>query len=229
MAHIGILGTGRMAVRLARILLDNGHHVMLGSRTPSRARSLARILGEPLCAGGSYADAASQPIVMPAVFIRDGLFDVLENLRTALSGKVLIDIANPFNADYSGFILPWDTSASEQMQARLPSSRVVGIFKNVAWEAFENPRFPEGVSDVYVVADDADAKREVMRLFTPSSFRLVDAGRLENARIVERMTLFLMELGGRLGYLPRAGWKLLGEPWVPGKQDIWAKALATAA
>ena len=229
MAQIGILGTGRMAVRLARILLDNGHQVTLGSRTPSRANKLARALDGRLCAGGSYEDAATRPFVLPAVFIRDGLFEVMDRLRAHLSEKTLIDIANPFNHDYTGFILPWDTSAAEQLQRRFPSNRVVGIFKNVAWEAFENPRFPEGVSDVFVVGDDSRAKREVMELFTPSSFRLVDAGALTNARIVERMTLLGMELGHRMGYLPRVGWKLLGEPWVPGAKDVWAKTLATAA
>jgi len=228
MTQIGIIGTGRMAVRLARILLDNGHRVVLGSRTPTRAQNLARVLDSRLCTGSTYDDAAGQPIVLPAVFIRDGLFDVMERLRPRLSGKVLIDIANPFNDDYTGFILPWDTSASEEMQQRFPSNRVIGIFKNVAWETFENPRFPEGVSDVYAVGDYPQAKREVMALFTPSSFRLIDAGRLSNARIVERMTLFGMELGSQMEYMPRVGWKLLGEPWVPGKKDIWAKALATA-
>ncbi|RPI45711.1 MAG: dinucleotide-binding enzyme [Betaproteobacteria bacterium] len=228
MAQIGILGTGRMAVRLARILLDNGHRVILGSRTPSRASTLARVLDAARCAGGSYEDAARAPVVLPAIFIRDGLFDVLEALRVPLAGKLLIDIANPFNADYTGFTLPWDTSASEQLQLRFPANRVVGIFKNVFSEAFENPHFREGVSDVYVVGEDAQAKREVTALFTPSSFRFVDAGGLVNARIVERMTLFAMELGARMGYLPRVGWKLLGEPWEPGKRDVWAKALATA-
>jgi 8-hydroxy-5-deazaflavin:NADPH oxidoreductase len=228
MAEIGILGTGRMAVRLARILVDNGHSVTLGSRTPARAANLARVLGERLCAGGTYEDAASRPYVLPAIFLRDGLFDVMERLRPRLEGKTLIDIANPFNADYTGFILPWDTSAAEEMQRRFPSSPVVGLFKNVAWETFENPRFVEGVSDIFVVGDHAGAKRRVSDLFTPSSFRLVDAGPLVNARTVERMTLFAMELGGRLGYLPRIGWKLLGETWVPGEKDAWAKTLATA-
>jgi len=228
MASIGIIGTGRMAVRLARILLDNGHRVVLGSRMPSRARTLARVLDKHLCIGGSYDDAASQSVVLPAVFIRDGLFKLMEALRPKLAGKLLIDIANPFNDDYSDFILPWDTSASEQMQACLPTTRVVGIFKNVAWEAFENPQFPEGVSDVFMAGDDIQAKLDVCALFTPSPFRIVDAGKLANARIVERMTLFAMELGGRMGYMPRIGWKLLGEPWVPGSKDIWAKVLAEA-
>jgi 8-hydroxy-5-deazaflavin:NADPH oxidoreductase len=229
MAYIGILGTGRMSVRLARILLDNGHRVVLGSRTPSRAETLARVLDARACVGGTYSDAASQPIVLPAIFVRDGLFDVMEDLRAQLDGKVVIDIANPFNSDYTDFILPWNTSASEQMQRRFSSARVVGAFKNVAWEAFENPHFHEGVSDVYVVGDEEQSKLDVMALFTPSNFRLVDAGRLVNARIVERMILFGMELGARMGYLPRVGWRFLGEPWVAGEKDIWADTLAAAA
>ena len=72
MAQIGIFGTGRMAVRLARILVDNGHRVVLGSRRPSRAQALARVLDACACAGGTYIDAAGQPIVLPAIFLRDG-------------------------------------------------------------------------------------------------------------------------------------------------------------
>src|SRR5262249_35797493 len=50
-----------------------------------------------------------------------------------------------------------------------------------------------------------------------SPFRYVDAGRLANAPIVERMTLFSGELGQRYGYFPRMSWRLLGEPWTPGQ------------
>jgi hypothetical protein len=130
-----------MAVRLARILLDNGHHVTLGSRTPSRTPSRAenfrRALDARRCAAGTYQDAASQSFVLPAVFVRDGLFELMEQLRPHLVDKTLIDIANPFNNDYTAFVLPCDTSASEEMQRRFPECRVVGAFKNVSWETFE--------------------------------------------------------------------------------------------
>lgn len=57
---------------------------------------------------GSYEPASNAPIVLPAIFIRDGLFDQLAVLRPALRGELLIDISSPFNTDYSDFILPWD-------------------------------------------------------------------------------------------------------------------------
>src|SRR5215813_911835 len=68
---IGILGTGRMAKRLAKLFADRGHAVVLGSRTPERAHALAAVLGRSRITGGSYADAAAAEVVLPAMFLRD--------------------------------------------------------------------------------------------------------------------------------------------------------------
>src|SRR5262245_13149170 len=219
MGNIGILGTGRMGVRLAAMFADAGHEVLLGSRDRDRAQRIAAGLKRDRIRAASYEQASEQPAVLPAAFIRDGLFDTLEPLRSRLAGKLLIDITNPFNSDYSDFILPWNTSAAEELQKRFPRTRVVGAFKNGWWEVFDEPRFAGEVSDVFVVSDDADAKRQFLTLVEGTPFRYIDAGRLQNARTIERMTLLSGELGQRCGYFPRMNWRLLGEPWTPGKAD----------
>jgi predicted dinucleotide-binding enzyme len=69
------------------------------------------------------------------------------------------------------------------------------------------------------VSDNTEAKREFHELVDESVFRFIDAGRLYNARFVERMTLFAAELGQREGFFPRMNWRLLGETWTIGKAD----------
>jgi 8-hydroxy-5-deazaflavin:NADPH oxidoreductase len=168
---------------------------------------------------GSYEDAADAPVVLPAMFLRDGMLNTLEPLRSRFDDKLWIDITNPFNDKYDDFIFPWNTSSAEEIQKCFPRARVVGAFKNVWWEVFDQPAFEGGVSDVYVVGDDDASKREFQALVDGSPFRFLDAGRLYNARFVERMTLFAAELGQRQGYFPRMNWRLLGEPWSVGKAD----------
>src|SRR5215813_6645882 len=217
---IGILGTGRMAVRLAKLFAECGHEVILGSRTPERAARIAKGLGFASVKPGSYATAADAPVVLPAMFLRDGMLETIEPLRPKFDGKLWIDITNPFNERYDDFILPWNTSSAEEIQKRFPRAHVVGAFKNVWWEVFDQPKFDGGgVSDVYVVSDHPTSKREFLKLVDRSPFRFLDAGRLYNARFVERMTLFAAELGQRQGYFPRMNWRLLGEPWTIGKAD----------
>jgi hypothetical protein len=225
---IGILGTGRMAVRLARLFADAGNAVVLGSRTPERAERIARGLGRAFVRAGTYAEAAQAPAVLPAMFLRDGMLETLEPLRASFDGKLWIDITNPFNDRYDDFILPWDTSGAEEIQKRFPRARVVGAFKNVWWEVFDRPRFDGIVSDVYVVGDDPAAKSELLDAVQGSPFRYVDAGRLYNARFVERMTLFAGELGQRAGFFPRMNWRFLGEPWQAGQADELRDLVARA-
>ncbi len=219
MATIGILGTGRMGVRLALLFADLGHQVILGSRDRERADRIIRELGHEAIQPKNYQEAVNAEVVLPAIFLRDGALDILEPFRSQLDGKIYIDITNPFNADYTDFILPWDTSGAEQIQHRFPKTRVVGAFKNVWWEVLDAPQFGDTVSDVFVVSDDAQAKAEFFKLVQGSPFRYIDAGKLSNARTVERMTLLSGELGQRYGYFPRMNYKLLGEPWSIGKCD----------
>ena len=101
---LGILGTGRMGVRLAAMFARAGRTVVLGSRDRARAEHIVASLGIPGLTGGTYREAAEATNVLPAAFIRDGLFDLLEEHRAALDGKTIIDITNPFNADYSDFV-----------------------------------------------------------------------------------------------------------------------------
>jgi 8-hydroxy-5-deazaflavin:NADPH oxidoreductase len=216
---IGILGTGRMGVRLARMFARAGRTVVLGSRDRSRSQRIVDGLDIPGIVAGTYEQAVDAPAVLPAAFIRDGLFDTLHQLRDRLEDKLLIDITNPYNETYTDFITPWNSSGAEELQKRLPRTRVVGAFKNVWWEVFDAPYFDGALSDVFVVSDHAEARQSFLQLAAGTPFRYIDAGVLKNARTVERMTLLLGELGRRYEYHPRMNWRILGERWTSGSAD----------
>jgi hypothetical protein len=85
---------------------------------------------------------------------------------------------------------------------------------------------PPTLSDIYVIGDDEEAKRRFLALVANTPFRYLDAGRLANARTVERMTLLVGELGVRYGFFPRMNYRLLGEPWKQGQADLIAPLIA---
>jgi predicted dinucleotide-binding enzyme len=182
----------------------------LASRTPSKAAEIVAELNVPGLVAGSYADALGANAVLPAIFIRDGLLDLVDQHADALKGKLVIDISNPFNEDYSDFITPWDSSGAEELRKSMPESRLVGAYKNVFWAVFDDPLFDGTASDVLVVGDDDEAKREFFRLSEGTPFRYLDAGPLKNARAIERLTMITGALGRGLGSYPRMNWRLLG-------------------
>ena len=209
LAELGVLGTGRMGTRLAAMFARAGRRVILASRDPDRARAIVADLGIPGLTASCYSDALCSPAILPAIFIRDGLFDILDRSCRKLSGKLLIDISNPFNADYSDFVTPWDTSGAEELQRRFPQAKVVGAFKNVFWEVFDHPEFGETLSDVLITGNDTDAKARFLRLAEGTPFRYLDAGELINSRTVERLTMITGSLGRQLNSYPRMNWRLL--------------------
>lgn len=209
---LGVLGTGRMGSRLAAMFARAGRRVILGSRDSDRAAAIVDQLRIPTLRAGCNSDALSAKAILPAVFIRDGLFDLLDRKCASLTGKLLIDISNPFNADYSDFVTPWDTSGAEEIQHRFCQTRVVGAFKNVFWEVFDHPQFGETLSDVLVTGDRQRDKAEFLRLAAGTPFRYLDAGPLVHSRTVERLTFITSSLGKQLDSYPRMNWKLLTQP-----------------
>jgi predicted dinucleotide-binding enzyme len=61
----------------------------------------------------------------------------------------------------------------------------------------------------FVAGDDANAKKDVLELARRIGFDAIDAGPLKNARLLEPLGLFNIQLGYVLGLGPGIGFKLL--------------------
>lgn len=106
METIGILGTGRMGIRLACMFAEAGRDVILASRDVERSSRLVLGLKNSNLRSGSYADAVAAEFVLPAMFLRDGMLNILEPLRDQLDGKISQTISVNFSRHGCNLSLP---------------------------------------------------------------------------------------------------------------------------
>lgn len=196
-------GTGPQGRGLARRFAAAGLTVVLGSRTAERAEAtaaeLTSALGIPV-SGASNADAAAAADVVLVVVPWDGHRELLESLREALAGKVVVDCVNPLGFDKQGpyALQVEEGSATQQAASILTGSRVVGAFHNVSAVLLEDPAVERVETDVLVLGDDREATTLVQELAdVVPGMRGLYGGRLRNAHQVEALTANLIAINRR--------------------------------
>ncbi|MDQ3403607.1 MAG: NADPH-dependent F420 reductase [Actinomycetota bacterium] len=208
---IGVLGgTGPQGRGLALRWARAGITVVLGSRSAERAESAAAELraaaGVEHVHGLDNAGCAAEADIVLIAVPWDGHRELLESLRAALVGKIVIDCVNPLGFDKQGpFALPVDEgSAAQQAAAVLPESRVTAAFHHVSAVLLADLEVSEVDTDVLVLGDDREAT-DVVRALADAipGVRGVFGGRLRNAHQVEAFTANLIAVNKR--YKAHAG------------------------
>ena len=180
---IAIVGTGNMGTGFAKSLANTSHEVFIGSRAPEKAKEMAESLGRNL-QGGSIKEAAEFGEV---IILAVGWFNIKEVLDQMgdLSGKVLVDISNPLNKEFSALAMSPDTSASEEI-AKMSKGKVVKAFNTIFAALLQSPDSSKEAS-VFYCGDDEDAKRKVNQLIKDLGYEPVDTGPLSSARLLEQL------------------------------------------
>lgn len=171
--RIAVLGTGAVGPTLGTGFARLGHDVRLGSRTadnPKGTAWAAEVGGT--AETGTFADVAAWAEVVVNATNGATSVEMLSGIADALSGKVLVDVANVL--DFSGGFPPLvgvaaDDSLGEQIQRALPDTFVVKTLNTLNGDLMLDPAALSGPSDVFLAGEDGAAEDLVRGL-------LVEAG-----------------------------------------------------
>ncbi|MGH2590582.1 MAG: NADPH-dependent F420 reductase [Actinomycetota bacterium] len=117
-----------------------------------------------------------------------------KTLRCSFEGKIVVDISNPLDESWVRLATDPSTSSAELLAEQLPGSRIAKAFNTTHAPALFEGQVDEVPLDVFVASDDDDAKSQISELMRAAGLRPIDAGRLDNARLLERLTAFQIEL-----------------------------------
>ncbi|MFF5053555.1 NADPH-dependent F420 reductase [Micromonospora sp. NPDC000663] len=205
--RIAVLGTGSVGQAIAARTAELGHQVTIGARdvAATRAGAYAAWAAEhPEVGLATMAVAAADAELVVNATSGTGSLPALTAAGAAnLSGKVLLDIANPldFGAGFPPSLTVDDTeSLAERIQREFPRAKVVKSLNTLTAELMVRPRqLADGGHSVFVSGDDAEAKRIVTDLLVSFGHTdVIDLGDLSTARGTEMLMPLWLRLYGRL-------------------------------
>jgi NADPH-dependent F420 reductase len=205
---IGVLGTGRMGVGLAKLFARAGLQVNIGSRSAERALEAAAHILEDVrnstVAGDDYEQTArTTHVVILAMPYRE-VDAVLRALEEELHDTVVVDITNPFGAAPEGM------SGAEVHAPLLPrSASLVAAWKTNYFKYLDPDSRGGLIHDVFYCGEDEPSKRKVAELIAATGFRPIDCGGLESARALDAMVSMLGEIARRNNSESLFAWKFL--------------------
>jgi len=213
-------GTGPEGFGLALRWTQAGETVIIGSRNAKRAQDAAekirqkvgpqaRISGQENVAACAGADL----LVLTIPF--EGHAALLKQLKPAIRpGSIVVDTTVPLAASVGGrasrTLGVWQGSAAQETAELVPQGvPVVAAFQNASAELL-NADTPVDC-DVIVCSDDAGAAQIVRSLAAKiPGVRAIDGGKLENARVLEQITVLLVGLNIR--HKGHSGIRITGLP-----------------
>lgn len=187
MSTISIIGAGNMAAAIGGRAARAGHAVEVMSRDADQAQALAARIGHGATVG-TFGEQPTGEIVILAVLYA-GAVDAVARFGDALSGKIVIDITNPFNVDGSGLVTSPGDSMADRIAAALPEdAHVVKAFNTLYGGAISGG----AEVDAFFAGGDAGAKARVTEFLESLGLRPLDAGGLEMTHALEWAGLLLV-------------------------------------
>lgn len=194
-------GTGAEGGGLAARLAKAGVPVRIGSRSIEKAQASAKQIGGP-ATGHTNADAARGAGIVILTVPLSAQVETLKSIRGSLEpGTILVDATVPLEVAIGGrvsrMLTLWDGSAAQQAARLLPGVPVVAAFHALSADALAKLDHPLDC-DALICGDSAEAKAQVSQLAAMiPGVRPIDAGPLDNARLLESAAALLISLNLR--------------------------------
>lgn len=170
--------------------------------TGNMGTAIAEVLGK----GGattvniSHAEAATVSITGDVVIFAlpyPAIDEVIGNHREALAGKIVVDITNPLNFEtFDELVVPAGSSATAEIQAKLPDSSVVKAFNTNFAATLSTGTVGDLSTTVLVAGDDENAKKTLIEGVNAGGLDAVDAGSLKRAHELEALGFLQLTLAG---------------------------------
>jgi NADPH-dependent F420 reductase len=182
---------------------------VLADRNADKAEAVVAEIGagDGLTAAG-VGDALASDVVVLALWY-PGTTEFAGEHAAELEGKIVVDISNPFDESWIRLATDPSTSSAELLAEKLPASRIVKAFNTTHAPALSDGQVDGIPLDVLLASDDDAAKSKLAELVRAAGLRPIDAGALDNARLLERLTAFQTELNQRYDLDFRLTFKLL--------------------
>jgi len=203
--RVTIIGAGNMGRGIGARLVAGGNGIKVLDTDPEEAKRLARELTAGAASGASAeGGAAGDPIDGDVVVLAvpyDAAMSIVGQYGDQLRDKVIVDITNPVDFEtFADLVTPADSSAAEELASRAPQgARLVKAFNTTFAGTLVAGRVDGQQLDVFIAADDDQARETVAELVRSGGLNAIDAGPLKRARELERLGFLHMTLQDRLG------------------------------
>jgi predicted dinucleotide-binding enzyme len=193
MSTISIIGSGGMAAAIGGLAAKAGHTVEVVSRDAAKARALAEQIGAGATTGTFGAAPAGDIVILAVPY--SAVLDVVKQYGEKLAGKLLVDLTNPIDSAFRGFVTPEDSFGAQEIAKAAPADAVVVKAFNTLFSHVLAAGPVEGHPlDVFLAGDDAQAKARVSAFIESLGLRPMDTGQLSMARTLEHFALLSLGL-----------------------------------
>lgn len=189
---IAIIGDGNVGSALKRGLEAKQYEVRTSGKDPAKVEANAK-----------WAD-----VLILAVPFHERE-NAIQEMNGAYKNKPLVDVTNALTKNAELAIDPTRESGAEQLQQMAPGAKVVKAFNTVFAKHMDKGKVSGERLTLFVAGDHNDAKTTIRDIGRDLGFDPIDSGKLQNARWMETLGMFNIQLAQQSQLGQDIGFKLV--------------------